>query len=47
MSLIIAGGISSIEQIKKLNAMNIDGVIIGKALYEGKINLKEVSDYVN
>lgn len=41
MDLIIAGGISSVEQIKKLKAMGVDGVIIGKALYEGKIILKE------
>lgn len=47
MSLIIAGGISSIEQIKKLKTMGVDGVIIGKALYEGKINLKEVLKYVS
>lgn len=42
MGLIIAGGISSIDQIKKLKAMKVDGVIIGKALYEGQIILKEV-----
>lgn len=42
MDLIIAGGISSIEQIKKLRVMGVEGVIIGKALYEGKIILKEV-----
>lgn len=42
MGLIIAGGISSIEQVKKLKTMGVDGVIIGKALYEGKIILKEV-----
>lgn len=47
MKLIIAGGISSVEQIKKLKAMGVDGVIIGKALYEGKINLKEVLKYVS
>jgi len=46
MKLIIAGGISSIEQIEKLKKMKVDGVIIGKALYEGKINLKEVIKYV-
>jgi len=39
--LIVAGGISSIDQIIRLKKMDIDGVIIGKALYEGKINLKE------
>lgn len=41
MNVIVAGGISSLEQIKKLKKLNVDGVIIGKALYEGKINLKE------
>jgi len=47
MKLIIAGGISYINQVKKLKAINVDGVIIGKALYEGKINLKEVIKYVS
>lgn len=42
MNLIVAGGISSIEQIKKLSKMKVEGVIVGKALYEEKINLKEV-----
>lgn len=42
MNLIVAGGISSIGQIKKLSEMKVEGVIIGKALYEEKINLKEV-----
>jgi phosphoribosylformimino-5-aminoimidazole carboxamide ribotide isomerase len=41
MSLIVAGGVSSIKQIKKLKEMNVDGVILGRALYEEKINLKE------
>ncbi|MCX6732487.1 MAG: 1-(5-phosphoribosyl)-5-[(5-phosphoribosylamino)methylideneamino]imidazole-4-carboxamide isomerase [Candidatus Roizmanbacteria bacterium] len=47
MDLIVAGGVSSIEQIIKLKEMNIDSVIIGKALYEGKINLKEIINYAN
>lgn len=42
MNLIVAGGVSTIEQIKKLSEMKVEGVIIGKALYEEKINLKEV-----
>ena len=41
MNVIIAGGISSIKQIEKLKKINVAGVIIGKALYEGKIVLKE------
>ena len=47
MNLIVAGGISSFEQIKKLKKMKVDAVIIGKALYEEKINLKEVIKYVS
>lgn len=47
MNLIVAGGVSSFEQIKKLKKIKVDGVIIGKALYEGKINLKEVIKYVS
>jgi len=39
--IIASGGISSIEHIKKLMKINVYGVIIGRALYEGKISLKE------
>ena len=42
--LIASGGVTSIDDIKYLCGMNeikISGVIIGKALYENKINLKE------
>ena len=38
--LLIAGGISSIEDIFKLKKINIDGAIIGMALYTNQINLK-------
>ncbi|OGH19365.1 MAG: 1-(5-phosphoribosyl)-5-[(5-phosphoribosylamino)methylideneamino]imidazole-4-carboxamide isomerase [Candidatus Levybacteria bacterium RIFCSPHIGHO2_12_FULL_38_12] len=39
--LIASGGVSSLEDIKKLKELGVDGVIIGKALYEGKVDLKE------
>ena len=44
ISVIASGGISSLEDISKLKEMNnknMVGVIIGKALYEGRIDLKE------
>jgi phosphoribosylformimino-5-aminoimidazole carboxamide ribotide isomerase len=44
LEIIASGGISGIEDIKKIKALNSDklvGVIIGKALYEGKIDLAE------
>lgn len=34
--------VASIQDVKKLNDMNIYGVIIGKALYEKTIDLEEV-----
>tara|TARA_B100000959_G_C14948163_1_gene610709 strand:- start:451 stop:1167 length:717 start_codon:yes stop_codon:yes gene_type:complete len=40
--LLIAGGISSIEDIFKLEKINIDGAIVGMALYTNQINLKNV-----
>jgi len=39
--IIASGGISNISNIKQLKSIGIEGVIIGKALYEGTVNLKE------
>lgn len=44
VKVIIAGGISSLEDIKDIKSLsrpNLYGVITGKALYEGKLDLKE------
>lgn len=41
MQIIASGGVSSMEDIKQLAAMNLYGAIIGKAYYTGDINLKE------
>ena len=45
--VVVSGGISSIEdikRIKKLNALNIEGVIVGKAIYDGDIDLNELRE---
>ena len=45
---LISGGIRSLEDIKEIkskNEKNIEGVVVGKAIYEGKINFKELIDY--
>ena len=39
--VVASGGVSSIEHIRKLSALGAEGVIIGKALYTGDIDLKE------
>lgn len=39
--LIASGGVSCLQDIEALKSMGIDGVIIGKAYYAGKIDLKK------
>jgi phosphoribosylformimino-5-aminoimidazole carboxamide ribotide isomerase len=41
MQIIASGGVSSLEDVKRLAAMDIHGAIIGKAYYTGAICLKE------
>ncbi len=48
--VIISGGVSSIDDIKKakeLNNKNIEGIIVGKAIYDGDINLVELARELN
>lgn len=42
MDIIASGGVSKMEDIENVNNINAAGVIIGKALYNGALNLKEV-----
>ena len=41
IQLIASGGVSSIDDVKALKAMDLHGAIIGKAYYTGAIDLKE------
>ena len=48
--VIISGGVSTIkdiENIKKIKNQNIEGVVIGKAIYEGNIDLKQLSGFLD
>ena len=47
LNLIASGGISSNEDIKELNRHGIPSVVFGKAIYEGKIDMKELWDWQN
>ena len=41
--VIISGGVSSIDDIEKAKSLkNIEGIIVGKAIYDGDIQLKEL-----
>lgn len=46
LHLIASGGISKMEDIKLLEKAGIEGVIIGKAIYEGKIPLHSLESYI-
>ncbi|HEU4718755.1 MAG TPA: 1-(5-phosphoribosyl)-5-[(5-phosphoribosylamino)methylideneamino] imidazole-4-carboxamide isomerase, partial [Bacteroidia bacterium] len=43
LRLVASGGVSSLEDIRALDRLGCDGVIVGKAIYEGKIPLAELS----
>ena len=46
----VSGGISSIEDVKKIKTLkkfNIEGVIVGKAIYDGDINLNDLKELEN
>jgi len=48
--VIISGGVSSINDIKKakdLSNKNIEGIIVGKAIYDGDIKLEELAKELN
>jgi phosphoribosylformimino-5-aminoimidazole carboxamide ribotide isomerase len=48
--VIVSGGVSSIDDIKKakeLNNSNIEGIIVGKAIYDGDIKLEELVKELN
>ena len=47
LHLIASGGVSSMDDIKALDAAGIPAVVFGKAIYEGKINLQELWDWQN
>ena len=41
LPIIAAGGISSLNHLKMLKSLGVEGAIVGKALYTGDINLKQ------
>lgn len=41
--LIASGGVSGLKDLDELKKINVDGVIVGKAIYEGRITLEELS----
>ena len=46
LKLIASGGISTFEELPQLAELGCEGTIIGKAIYENKISLKQLENYI-
>ncbi|MCB7480365.1 1-(5-phosphoribosyl)-5-[(5-phosphoribosylamino)methylideneamino]imidazole-4-carboxamide isomerase [Christiangramia sediminis] len=46
IKLIASGGISEFDELPKLEELGCEGVIIGKAIYENRISLKQLENYI-
>jgi phosphoribosylformimino-5-aminoimidazole carboxamide ribotide isomerase len=46
VKLIASGGVTDMSDLEKLSEMKLYGVIIGKAIYEGKISLNELQNFI-
>ena len=46
LKLIASGGISVFDELPKLSEMGCEGTIIGKAIYENKISLKQLESFI-
>lgn len=47
INLIASGGVSSIDDVYGLDSIGCSGVIIGKAIYEGRIALSELTQFIS
>ncbi|MDT7830607.1 1-(5-phosphoribosyl)-5-[(5-phosphoribosylamino)methylideneamino] imidazole-4-carboxamide isomerase [Pricia sp. S334] len=46
LNLIASGGISTFDELPKLMAIGCEGTIIGKAIYENRISLKQLEEFI-
>ncbi|UOK41750.1 MULTISPECIES: 1-(5-phosphoribosyl)-5-[(5-phosphoribosylamino)methylideneamino]imidazole-4-carboxamide isomerase [Flavobacterium] len=46
VKLIASGGISTFDELPRLADIGCEGTIIGKAIYEGRIKLKQLENYI-
>lgn len=47
LHLIASGGVSSLKDLELLKEINCSGAIVGKAIYEGKITMKQLMQYID
>lgn len=44
IKLIASGGVSNVRDLESLKKINVDGAIVGKAIYEGRITLNDLAN---
>lgn len=47
LNLIASGGVSSLSDLDELKSIGCSSVIVGKAIYEGRISMKELKKYIS
>ena len=47
MKVIASGGVSAMQDIIELNKLPLHGVIVGKAIYENRVSLKEIESFIS
>jgi phosphoribosylformimino-5-aminoimidazole carboxamide ribotide isomerase len=45
LRVIASGGVASADDVRRVRAAGLAGVIVGRALYEGQVNLSDIIDY--
>lgn len=45
LKLIASGGVSSMQDLRKLREVGVEGVIVGKAIYEQRVTLTELQEF--
>jgi phosphoribosylformimino-5-aminoimidazole carboxamide ribotide isomerase len=45
LNIIASGGVANMQDLEQLRAMNLFGVIVGKAFYEGRITLEDLATF--
>jgi phosphoribosylformimino-5-aminoimidazole carboxamide ribotide isomerase len=46
LQVIASGGVARVEDLLRLKSMSVHGVIVGKAIYEGRISLDSLSEFI-
>lgn len=47
MKIIASGGVSNLQDIQRLKTLGVPACVVGKAIYEGKLKLKEAIELAN